>query len=128
MNFSEEWLQEYELKQRNRIAPVDPVVELPADEGPESDLLKRMMDWCVEHNLPHFHDRSRKKNKAGFVDLVIGFPRGVTLWAEDKSKTGRLSKEQKEWRRALLFLGHRWVEIRSFKQFLAVAVPLLGKD
>lgn len=129
VSFSEEWLLEYREKERHRkaLASGSPstLTQVEADPGPESDLQTKIENWCEEHALPYFHDRSRGKNDPGFVDLVIAFPKGVTLWAENKSKGGRLSDDQKTWQRALLFLGHKWVEIRSFKQFLSIAVPLL---
>lgn len=142
LRWTSEQLAEWEEKQRNRPVAgtssrfsIDPILAsnavpapIESDPGPEHDLQTRIEIWCSDHALPFFHDRSRGKNESGFVDLVIAFPHGLTVWAELKSKHGRLSDDQKRWRSALLFLGHRWVEIRSFRQFLRIAISLSERD
>lgn len=91
------------------------------DDISESDLRQKCEDLCTQRGYPFFHDRSRRKNEPGFVDLVIAMPAGRTLWIETKQlKRGRLSPEQKNWRLMLLHLGHEWYEVRTFRQFLKI--------
>jgi hypothetical protein len=56
----------------------------------------------VFHSGIPWHDIGR-----GFPDLVIIGPRGV-LFAELKSAAGKLSAEQKEWRRGITGAGLQW--------------------
>ena len=100
--------------------PADLTVKEVGDEGPESKLQAKIQKWAKENGFPCWHDRSRGKNQRGWPDLVLCFPKGVVLFLELKSKSGRLSKEQKQMKLKFLFLGHNWYEVRSYKQFLNI--------
>lgn len=90
------------------------------DSGPEKKLTAKIMQWCKDNGYPHFHDRSRGKNTAGWLDHVIALPNGRTLYIEDKAAGGRLTPEQKLMIKKLMILGHEVHVIRSFKRFLEV--------
>jgi len=100
-------------------APEDPCLEIP-DEGPEKRLQAKCLQYCQDQGYKAWHDWSRKKNKAGFPDLMIFMPEGRVRLVELKSAGRKLRKEQQEVSRHLLFLGHRVYVVRSFKRFLEV--------
>ena len=91
-----------------------------ADEGLENDLDNKIRKFLNENGFYGFHDISRGKNKKGHPDWVIALPNGRVVWIENKSKTGKLTKEQKENMIKLLGLGQEFYECRSFKQFLDI--------
>jgi hypothetical protein len=90
------------------------------EDLPESKLQAQIEKWCKDNGFPYYHDYSRGKNKPGFPDIIIALPGGWALWLELKSKTGRLSKEQEQWRLKLMALGHEHYVIKSYRQFLEV--------
>lgn len=118
--WTEEQLQSY-LTTYNRNKSFNGVQETP-DQGPESKLQRKIEIWCSDHGFPFFHDRSRKKNKAGWPDLTIAMPNGVVLFIELKSAKGVFRKEQKLIQQQLLYLGHNYQVVRSFKKFLEIAL------
>ncbi len=126
LRWSNEELVQYRAKQRacvraDRQAHADPVTADQADPGPESDLQERIERWCEERGFVYFHDKSRRVNRRGFLDLVIALPFGRTLWIEAKAKGGRLTKEQELEVLKLLALGHKVHVVRSFVRFLEIA-------
>lgn len=126
MRMTEDELAAFEERSRKWKSPVaEPVDDVP-DPGLERDLQKRIEDYCDDHAYPWFHDRSRKVNEPGFPDLVIALPAGRTLWLELKSKNGRMSEEQKQWRMMLMHLGHCHGVPKSFRAFLRIVSELNG--
>ena len=57
--------------------------------------------WLVHHDLPSMNRRGKwathVQGNTGFPDLVLLNAKGVLVFAELKSDTGRLSKTQEEW-------------------------------
>jgi hypothetical protein len=57
--------------------------------------------WFVHHDLPAMNRRgvwaTHVQGNTGFPDLVLVNKRGVLVFAELKTDTGRLSKEQNAW-------------------------------
>jgi hypothetical protein len=91
------------------------------DLGPESELQRKAEAWLNGKGYPYIHDRSRGKNKPGSIlDLHIYLPKGRHVVIECKDKKGRMTDEQKETYRKLLYLGHEVYECRSFKRFLQI--------
>lgn len=117
MNWSEAQLAEYQARHRQRPAPLDDD-EVP-DEGLESKLQAKCLEYCKDHGFPVFHDRSRKKNTAGWPDMFIFVENGVVL-VELKSADGRLRKEQKGLRQVLSWLGHPVHVCRSYVGFMRI--------
>lgn len=95
-----------------------------ADEGLEREIDAKIAKFIKEHGYYGFHDRSRRVNVAGYLDWVIALPNGRTVYIENKSKNGKLTKEQKTNITKLLGLGHEVYECRSYKKFLEI---ILGK-
>ena len=94
--------------------------EIP-DEGPESALQGKCEAWLNERGYPFIHDRSRKKNKKGkILDLHIYLPKGRHVVIELKAAGNKMTDEQKETYRKILFLGHEIYEVRSYKKFLEI--------
>lgn len=108
----------WELERARRVF-VDEVNQTP-DEGPESQLQKKIMEHCRKHGWPVFHDRSRRRNQPGWPDLFMFLPEGGVVLMELKAGNKKLRKEQKELRRVLNWLGHNVYIVRSFKRFLEV--------
>jgi len=97
------------------------VEDIPADQGPESKLQQKAEKWLNERGYPYIHDRSRKKNKKGkILDLHIYLPKGRHVVIEFKVVGNKMSDEQKETYRKILFLGHEIYEVRSYKKFLQI--------
>jgi hypothetical protein len=121
LRWTEEQLAEFKARRgaRNRPEAEKPCSD--ADEGPEWKLQGKIMRWCEEHGFPCFHDRSAGVNRAGFLDTVIALPGGRTLWVECKTRSGRLTKEQKREIMMLQTLGHEVYVVRSFRRFLELA-------
>ena len=97
----------------------DPGLDTP-DEGPENILQRKCLKYCKEYGYPVFHDYSRKKNEAGWPDLMIFLPEGHMCLIELKSGNAKLRKEQQELKRHLLYMGHRVYIVRSYVKFLEV--------
>lgn len=89
------------------------------DETAESALYKPIQDYCDARGWPWFHDRSKGKNRRGFLDFVIALPNGLTAWIECKRpKGGRLSPEQKQEILKLKSLKHHVFIIRTYAEFI----------
>lgn len=90
------------------------------DPGPESRLQARCLRYCEERGWPVWHDYSRKKNRAGWPDLIIFQPEGKVILIELKASGGKLRKEQRELKLQLNWLGHTVHVVRSFRRFVEV--------
>jgi hypothetical protein len=103
-----------------------PADDFEAHLGREADLQAEVEDWLTECGYYWFHDRSRGKNKPGHPDLVVALPRSVTAWIELKTKTGSMSKEQKEVAMRLGALGHPVIIARSLDQVRSEVSSLIS--
>jgi len=118
---SERWteLDMQILEQRRNPAPNTFSNDTP-DPGPESDLLRKCTEWLRKKHIKYIHVIG-KKNKAGILDLYCFLPQAHVVVFELKSKTGRMSDEQKEW---VAYLGyHRYSVypgVKSFKRFVKI--------
>lgn len=127
LRWSEQQLAEFESRRLQGVGKFDRVISDRCEEvdpGPESDLQNKIEKYCEEHGYLFFHDRSRGKNEPGFPDLVIAMPEGRTLWLECKSKTGRMSDDQKRWRLMLLYMKHEHHQVKSYRVFLKIVGKL----
>lgn len=73
----------------------------------------RVLHWRVAHFRPaltkHGWRTAVQGDGAGFVDLVMVYPRArLVWWVELKAKGGRLSPEQVRWRDDLEAAGQAW--------------------
>jgi hypothetical protein len=118
LRWTEDQLLEYQLKTRRKKVQSSSNSPPVVDDQPERALQDRLEAYCRENGLYAFHDRSRRKNAPGHPDLVIACPGGRVLWLELKSRTGRLTADQKRVRLQLLCCGHEFHLIRSYRQFL----------
>lgn len=62
----------------------------------EAELQNRILDLCDWLGVLAFHDNDSRRNRKGFLDLVLAGHRG-TIFAELKSEKGKPTKEQIEW-------------------------------
>lgn len=99
-----------------------------ATEGKESDLQEEVEAWLRERHYYFFHDRSRRANCKGFLDLVIAAPRGITLWTECKTRSGQLTADQKKTIQHLSALGHHVKVVRSLEELKAWVEGLLTRE
>jgi hypothetical protein len=99
-------------------APIDDS-ERP-DDGLESGLQRKCLDYCKQNGYRAFHDRSRGVNEPGWPDLKIYMPFGKTLLIELKSSAGKLRREQKQLRLELHWMGHPVYVVKSFNGFLKI--------
>jgi len=72
----------------------------------EDQFQRALVDLCKWLGLLVYHNPDSRRSTAGFPDLVICGPKG-TIFAELKSKTGRVRPEQKVWLERLRAGGQR---------------------
>ena len=94
------------------------------DEGPESALQRKIEAWAKDKGFPCLSFRQSKKAQgfllAGWPDVTLCLAKGRVVFLELKTGKGRLSEEQRQMARHMLFHGHRWHEVRSYKRFLEI--------
>lgn len=78
-----------------RVAP-DLHARLPVVAEPEADLQARIRRLAQEHGWLAYHTRDSRGSEKGYPDLTLAKP-GRLVFAELKSATGKLSKEQSVW-------------------------------
>ena len=118
--WSQDHYDEYMLSLKPSAANPTPTDNEVADEGPESQLQKKIEQYCRDNGLPFFHDRSRKKNTPGWPDLTICLSKGVVLFLELKAAKGVMKPPQKRIRQQMVFLGHQHFVIKSHRKFLKI--------
>lgn len=64
---------------------------------------------------------------AGVSDMIFISFLGRALFLEFKTDVGVLSKEQKEFGDKVTLRGHKWIVIRSFKQFQMIILTEINK-
>jgi hypothetical protein len=121
---AKDYMAEYIVAQALHTPPGSTQLAGEADSGRESKLQSKAIKWANDKGYPVFHDRSRKKNIPGWPDLTICLPKGITLFLELKSAKGVLRKEQAEIRQQMMYLGHHYFIVKSFKQFLLIVTEL----
>ena len=94
-------------------------------QDPESTLSKDARKWAIAQGYPALILRQSKKVRGlippGWTDGVIAMPEGKTLWLEFKVPgKGRMGDDQKLMAQQLLTLGHRWFEVKTWKQFMEI--------
>lgn len=111
----------YMAQFNKNVAPYHPETMVESDEGLESDLQRKCNEWLDNRGYPYIHDRSRKKNKRGkILDLHIYLPAGRHVVIELKVTGNKMSDEQLDTYRKILYLGHEIYEVRTFKRFLEI--------
>lgn len=93
--------------------------EIP-DPGPESDLQRKVLDYCEENGWACWHDRSKKVNEPGWPDNIIFLPGGKVVLIELKSSAGKFRKEQQDLRRLLGWNDHMVYVAKSFKRVVEI--------
>ena len=138
MRWTEEQWADYEakrireakaVKQASSTTKTEPNLPPTIDDQPERVLQDRIEAWCRQEGYYWHHDRSRKVNRPGHPDLVIGLRGGRTLWIELKARGGRLRPEQEMVGKLLCACGHEWHVVRSWKRFMEIVEgePLPGE-
>jgi hypothetical protein len=62
----------------------------------EAQLTESVRDYCTGLRLRRAHTYNSRRSPAGWVDEVIGGPRGV-IFRELKTATGKVTPEQQAW-------------------------------
>lgn len=122
-HWTEQQLAEYHQKYDKEIKPFHPDT-MEADEGPESNLQKKIVKWADQKGYPCLSFKKSKKAigylKPGWPDISLALPMKRTLWIELKAEKGELRKAQNDLRIMFLALGHEWYLVRSYKRFLEI--------
>ena len=118
MNFSSEWLANYEARNT-------PKTRLPApeaDAGPESGLHAKIIAECKRRGWIYFHGSMahRAMRVAGEPDFQILADHGRVFLIEVKSREGKLTPAQLGLKLWAEKLGHTVHVVRSFKEFLDI--------
>lgn len=93
-------------------------------EGEELELHNQIIRECRRRGwLGYIHSNPSKRTRQtlGAPDFVIPASGEQTLYVECKTKTGTLSKPQKQYRKNIQAQGHVYHIIRSFSAFLKLA-------
>ena len=97
------------------------------DEGPESKLQSKIVQWAKDWGHPILSFRQSKQVKGiippGWPDICLILHARRVVFIELKSQKGRLSPEQKMMRLQFMSHGHEIYEVRSYKAFLKVVNP-----
>lgn len=88
----------------------------------ESDLHQQIIDECRRRGWVAFYSRMDRATTStlGQPDFVIMADGGRTLYIEAKSKTGKLSIEQRGMMAMANRLGHKFFVVRSIGEFMEV--------
>ncbi len=131
-HFSEQEFQVLMARQRGDIIDGNPYGDDEADPGPESDLSKSIRNWVKDRGYKAIINPQNKKLswfiEAGMPDVVLFLPFGQVACFELKSKSGRLSDDQKSTKQILSWLGHTLHEIRNFKKFLEIVEKVTRRE
>lgn len=124
--WTEDQLDEYMAK-RDRISPLPSRKDLDEpDEGPESKLQAKIVKWCKDWGRPCQSNRQTARARTiltpGWPDITIIQSNSKVLFLELKSAKGRISPEQCQIKLMFMALGHEVHEVRSYKQFLTIAM------
>lgn len=97
---------------------------------PESDVLEAVLEaaqiggWLAAH-----HPDSRMlKGCPGLPDIVLAHPERGVLWAEVKTRRGRMTGEQTRWAATLMAAGAEWRLVRPADLQEMIAFLACGKD
>ena len=129
---TEEQISTYEARQRRGIPLLDALIEgtEAVNEGEEIALHYAIMRQCRRRGWTYvYHDPTRRTGATlGTPDFIIIAGRGVTLWVECKTRKGKLSKDQENFKRDLEGRSHAYFLIRSEAQFCAEVNKYLPPD
>lgn len=79
----------------------------PYDDWSEATLQARLEAFAIKHGWLYYHPFDSRRSRKGWPDVVlVHVERRLTIFAELKSATGKVSTEQKKWLRALGEVGH----------------------
>jgi hypothetical protein len=91
----------------------------------EADLHREIIAECERRGWHYFRSSMahRTHRTVGEPDFIICSDKGVVLFVECKSRTGKLSAEQQACHRWLAKLGHTVHVVRSMEEFLEITKP-----
>jgi hypothetical protein len=70
-----------------------------------------------ESNVVQSKRKTLTGRRKGAADVVLILNRGRVIWVEFKTLTGRQSEFQKQFETRVTSLGHKYIIIRSLKEF-----------
>lgn len=123
MKWSEAEYNAYMEQFNKKIKPYHPDT-MEADEGPESNLQKKIVKWADQKGYPCLSFKQSRKAIGyllpGYPDITLFLPAGRVILLELKSEKGVLRDKQRELGIIFLHLGFTWAVCKSFKQFLEI--------
>lgn len=123
MKWSQLEYDDYIQKFNKTIKPFHPDT-MEADEGPESNLQKKIVAWAKNKSYPCLSFKQSRKAIGyllpGYPDITLFLPAGRVILLELKSEKGVLRDKQRELGIIFLHLGYTWSVCKSFKQFLNI--------
>lgn len=79
----------------------------PYDDWSEAALQARVEAFAIKHGWLYFHPFDSRRSRKGYPDVTLVHPeRGLTIFVELKSATGRVSPEQQKWLNGLAKAGN----------------------
>lgn len=96
--------------------------------GKEHETHEAIIKFLRDKRFPFVHSRMDLPSTTalGTPDFIIALPRGITLWLEVKTSTGKLSSQQFAFLHWLQSKGHHALVVRSMPEFLSVVEALLA--
>lgn len=92
----------------------------------ESPLQKKIVQWALDEGYPfHAHPQSRAYIRAhtrgaGWPDVTLCLPGPRVLFLELKAKKGVMRYAQTEMELKMMFLGHEYHRVRTWKRFMEI--------
>ncbi len=87
----------------------------------EAELHEQIIDYCNSQWPKWKVIRARMDKKStlgkGVHDMTVFYPGGV-LCVEAKTRTGKVSEDQRDWNFDMMRIGHSVCVIKSFEEFL----------
>ena len=96
------------------------------EAGQEAGLHREILQWCASNHCPVIHSPMHRKSSQtpGSPDFTIVLKNGHVLFAECKTKAGKLSEEQIVWHHLAYRNGKTVYIVRSMAEFLGIVRDL----
>ena len=126
MRWTPEQFAALQARRAAKAAPAPVPGSSPSAAEREADLHRDIIRECERRGWFYFRSSMahRTHRTVGEPDFTICLPRGLTLFVECKSRTGKLSAEQQALQCWLAKFGHVVHVVRSIEEFRAVLPPL----
>ena len=116
----------HQAKHANKRAGMALEPDAVVEAGEEAGLHREILEWCKSNHCPVIHTPMHRKSSQtpGSPDFTIVLKNGHVLFAECKTKAGKLSEEQTVWHHLAYRNGKTVYVVRSMAEFLSIVRDL----